>query len=64
VPAGAAVGIEDSGNGLRALRAAGMWAVAAPCPEFPLSLGMRALAHAEVADLTALTPHLVAGLAG
>ena len=64
VPAEASVGIEDSGNGLRALRAAGMWAIAAPCPEFPLSLGMRALAHAEVADLTALTPQLVAGLAG
>ncbi|MDE2146579.1 MAG: HAD family phosphatase [Burkholderiales bacterium] len=63
VPAQAAVGIEDSGNGLRALRAAGMWAIAAPCPEFPLSLGMRALAHAEVADLAAVTPALVAGLA-
>lgn len=56
------VGIEDSGNGLRALRAAGMWAIAAPCPEFPLPPEIRALAHAEVASLNALTPGLVAGL--
>ena len=63
VPAEASVGIEDSGNGLLALRAAGMWAIAAPCPEFPLAPGMRALAHAEVADLTALSPGIVAGLA-
>jgi HAD superfamily hydrolase (TIGR01509 family) len=63
VPAAAAVGIEDSANGLRALRAAGLWAIAAPCPEFPLPADVRALAHAEVASLEALTPGLVDRLA-
>lgn len=62
VDAQAAAGVEDSANGLRALRAAGMWAIAAPCPEFPLSPDARALAHAEVADLHGVTPELVTGL--
>lgn len=63
VEARAAVGVEDSANGLRALRAAGMWAIAAPCPEFPLSPDARALAHAEVVDLHGVTPERVSGLA-
>ncbi|MDE2748820.1 MAG: HAD family phosphatase, partial [Chloroflexota bacterium] len=36
VAPGASLGIEDSANGLRALKAAGMFAVAAPSPDFPL----------------------------
>ncbi|MDE2910376.1 MAG: HAD family phosphatase, partial [Chloroflexota bacterium] len=32
----ASLGIEDSANGLRSLKAAGMFAVAAPSPDFPL----------------------------
>ena len=31
------VGIEDSANGIRAVKAAGMYVIAAPSPEFPLS---------------------------
>lgn len=62
VPAAQAVGIEDSANGLRALRAAGMLAVAAPCPEFPLAPEVLALAQAHIVTLEALTPELVAGL--
>lgn len=57
-----ALGIEDSANGLRALRAAGMRAIAAPCPEFPLSAAELALAQACVASMSDLTPALVAGL--
>lgn len=63
VSADCAVGIEDSANGLRALRAAGMWAIAAPCPEFPLTDDALALAQAHVASLEALTPEFVAALA-
>lgn len=56
VAGAAAVGIEDSANGLRALRAAGMRAVAAPCPEFPLPPEVLALAQAVIPDLHPLTP--------
>lgn len=56
---GEALGIEDAPNGLRALRAAGMRAVAAPCPEFPLDTATLALADRVVASLHALTPELV-----
>lgn len=62
VPGERAVGIEDSANGLRALRAAGMCAVAAPCPEFPLTDEVLALAQAHITTLEALTPDLVAAL--
>ncbi|HVU12459.1 MAG TPA: HAD family phosphatase [Phototrophicaceae bacterium] len=40
------VGIEDSGNGLRALKAAGMRAIAVPSPGFPLSDDL--LAQADI----------------
>ena len=60
----AAVGIEDSANGIRALRAAGMWAVAAPCPEYPLAPDMQALAHVEVDSMEHVGPQLVWDLAG
>lgn len=63
VPAPLAVGIEDSGNGLRALRAAGMWAIATPCPEFPLAPEVLALAHVTLPSLEGLTPERVASLA-
>ena len=63
VPASRAVGIEDSANGLRALRAAGMRAIATPCPEFPLPPEALALAQAHLDSLEALTPARVAGLA-
>lgn len=56
----AAVGIEDAPNGLRALRNAGMWAIAAPCPEFPLDAESLSLAHRHISSMTELTPELVA----
>ena len=45
------LGIEDSANGLRSLKAAGMFAVAAPSPDYPLpddvlALARRAYLHA------------------
>ncbi len=57
-----AAGIEDAPSGLRALRAAGMWAIAAPCPEFPLDAAAQALAHAHISTLHDLTPALVDAL--
>ena len=43
-----AVGIEDSGNGIRSLRAAGMGIIAAPGPEFPLNADVLALADVRI----------------
>ena len=47
----ASLGIEDSANGLRALRAAGMFAVAAPSPDYPLPDDALALADAHITTL-------------
>ena len=55
----AAVGIEDSANGLRSLRAAGMAAVAAPSPGFPLSPEALALADARIDTLEAFDLDLI-----
>lgn len=57
-----AAGIEDSANGLRALRAAGLWAIAAPGEAFPLLPAELALGHAVVQHLSAITPDFVAAL--
>ncbi len=46
------VGVEDSGNGIRALKAAGMSIIAAPSPEFPLSADLIALADAHITSMT------------
>ena len=51
VPPGKAVGIEDSANGLRSLKAAGMLAVAAPSPDYPLPADVLALADAHITSL-------------
>lgn len=59
VDAGHAAGIEDAPNGLKALRAAGMWAIAAPCPEFPLDAKSLALGHTVIATLEDLNVALV-----
>ena len=59
----ACVGIEDSANGIRALRAAGMWVIAAPCPEFPLSLDIQALAHVAVVGMEQIDASLITDLA-
>ena len=50
------VGIEDSGNGIRAVVAAGMVCVAAPSPAFPLSDELLALCARKVDTMEALTP--------
>ncbi len=53
------LGIEDSANGLRSLKAAGMVAVAAPSPDFPLPDDALALADAHITTLEAFTVELV-----
>ena len=45
------VGIEDSANGLRSLKAAGMLAIAAPSPDYPLPDDVLALADAHITSL-------------
>ena len=55
-------GIEDSANGLRALRAAGMKAVAVPSPEYPLAEDVLALAHLRLRTLDELTVDAVKAL--
>ena len=57
-----ALGIEDSANGLRAVKAAGMLAVAAPSPDFPLPPAALALADAHITTLEDFTPQFVASL--
>lgn len=53
------VGIEDSGNGIRALKAAGMYAIAAPSPDFPLKPEILAMADACIASLEEFSVSLV-----
>ena len=53
------VGIEDSANGLRSLKAAGMAAVAAPSPDFPLPPEILALADAHIDTLEAFDLSLI-----
>ena len=55
----ASLGIEDSANGLRALKAAGMAAVAAPSPDYPLPDDALALADAHISTLEDFTVDLV-----
>ena len=55
----ASLGIEDSANGLRSLKAAGMFAVAAPSPDFPLPAEALALADAHITTLEDFTVDLV-----
>ncbi|MYE26293.1 MAG: HAD family phosphatase [Chloroflexi bacterium] len=58
----ASLGIEDSANGLRALKAAGMFAVAAPSPDYPLPEDVLALADAHITTLEDFTVDLVRGI--
>ncbi|MCY3916360.1 MAG: HAD family phosphatase [Chloroflexi bacterium] len=53
------LGIEDSANGLRSLKAAGMFAVAAPSPDYPLPADVLALADAHISTLEDFTVDLV-----
>ena len=54
-----AVGVEDSGNGIRSLHAAGMGIIAAPSPGYALSAEMLALAGAHIHSLTEFSMALV-----
>lgn len=56
------VGIEDSINGLKALRNAGMFAIAVPSPGFSLPPEALALAHVHLDSLEAFTPALLEGI--
>ncbi len=62
VPAADCCGVEDSGNGLRALRAAGMKAVAVPTPDWPLAPDALALADLRLSRIDELTVEAVRGL--
>ncbi|WP_077038222.1 HAD family phosphatase [Pelomonas sp. KK5] len=59
-----AVGVEDSGNGIRSLHAAGMGIIAAPGPEFPLSEEVLALADVRIAEMTEFQLGLVEDAGG
>jgi len=58
----AALGIEDSANGLRSLKAAGMAAVAAPSPGYPLPEDALMLADTHITTLENFTVGLVRGI--
>jgi HAD superfamily hydrolase (TIGR01509 family) len=62
VPPAQCVGIEDSANGLKALKAAGMHAIAVPSPGFPLAEPILALADHVLPSLEAFSLELVRGL--
>jgi beta-phosphoglucomutase-like phosphatase (HAD superfamily) len=56
------LGIEDSGNGLRALHAAGMKAIAVPSPGFSLAPEVLALADRVLPSLEAFSLDLIRAL--
>lgn len=53
------LGIEDSGNGLRSLKAAGMVAIAVPSPGFPLPADLLAMADYVMSSLEGFSLDLV-----
>jgi HAD superfamily hydrolase (TIGR01509 family) len=56
-----AAAVEDSANGLRSARAAGLRVIAVPNPHFPPAADALALADARIESLAQLTPDVVAG---
>ena len=54
-----AVGVEDSGNGIRSLCAADMGVIAAPSPGYPLAPDVRAMAGAHIDSLEDFSVALV-----
>lgn len=54
-----AVGVEDSGNGIKSLRSAGMGIIAAPGPEFPLTEDVLTLADVRMTAMTEFKLDLV-----
>lgn len=59
VPPERCLGIEDSSNGIRSVKAAGMFCLAAPSPAFPLKPEIAALADAEIDSLEKFSLALV-----
>lgn len=53
------LGIEDSANGIRALKAANMYSIAAPSPGFPLPDDIVALADAHITEMTQFSVELI-----
>ena len=53
------LGVEDSANGIRALKAAGMRIVAAPSPDFPLAPEVAALSDVQISTLEDFTADLL-----
>ena len=53
------IGIEDSANGIRALKAAGMYAIAAPSPDFPLPDDILSMCDAKIDDLSDFSVELI-----
>jgi HAD superfamily hydrolase (TIGR01509 family) len=62
VPPAEAAAVEDSGNGIRAARAAGMRVIAVPNPLYPPTSDDLALADLVLPDATALTGAVVEAL--
>ena len=56
------VGIEDSGNGVRSVKAAGMYAIAAPSPGFSLSDEIIAMADLTLSSLEGFSVEMVRAL--
>ena len=54
-----AVGVEDSANGIRSLKAAGMGIIAAPGPEFPLTQEVLSMADVQISSMQAFSLDLV-----
>lgn len=59
VSADVTLGIEDSANGIRSLKAAGMYSIAAPSPDFPLAAEVLSLADAHISEMTEFSLELL-----
>lgn len=56
------LGIEDSANGIRSLKAAKMYSIAAPSPDFPLPPDILKLADVHISEMTEFSLELVRGI--
>lgn len=64
IPPANCIGIEDSSNGIRALKAAGMYCIAAPSPAFPLKPEIVALADRLIVSMEDFTIEMVREIVG
>jgi len=60
----ACAGVEDSSNGVRSAKSAGLAVIAIPHPKYPLDPDAAALASLVLTSLAGLTPDAVAALGG